>query len=280
MAQLTEAGTSRFVQTKDWNIHYNEAGTGHPVLLLHGSGPGATGWSNFAQNIGPLADHFHVFALDLPGWGRSEAVTVERLRHADTIVQFMDSLGLQRAALVGNSMGGVAALTVSTRNPQRVSHLITMGPVSARAPRLFSPGGLTEGLKILFRCYQEPTFANMKLLCQVMMFDPGPRLDQLANERLAAALAGPEHLRNVLAGLPQGSPVPDWFELDDLLGLDIPALLIHGRDDRVVHYEHTLTLLSYLPNSRALLLNRCGHWAMTEHPAEFNRAVTDFITST
>lgn len=279
MVNLTETGTSRFVQTKDWNIHYNEAGTGHPVLLLHGSGAGATGWSNFSQNVGALADHFHVFALDLPGWGRSEAVTVDRLRHAEAVVQFMDSRGLEKAALVGNSMGGVAALTVATRQPHRVSHLITMGPVATRAPRLFTPGGLTEGLKILFRCYQEPTFENMKLLCQVMMFDPGSRLDDLANERLAATLDRPEHLRNVLTGIPQGSPVPDWFELDDLLGLGIPALLIHGRDDRVVHYEHTLTLLSYLPNARALLLNRCGHWAMVEHPDEFNRAVTDFITN-
>lgn len=55
-------------------------------------------------------------------------------------------------------------------------------------------------------------------------------------------------------------------------------MLIHGRDDRVVHFENTLLLLAHLPNSRAVLLNRCGHWAQVEHAAEFNRIVTEFIT--
>jgi 2-hydroxy-6-oxonona-2,4-dienedioate hydrolase len=56
-----------------------------------------------------------------------------------------------------------------------------------------------------------------------------------------------------------------------------PSLLIHGRDDRVVHFEHSLRLVSMIPDSRLVLLNRCGHWAQIEHAAEFNRLVTDFV---
>ena len=59
--------------------------------------------------------------------------------------------------------------------------------------------------------------------------------------------------------------------------MQIPALLIHGRDDRVVPYEHSLILCANIPNSRLVLMNRCGHWAMIEHANEFNRMVTDFV---
>jgi 2-hydroxy-6-oxonona-2,4-dienedioate hydrolase len=57
-----------------------------------------------------------------------------------------------------------------------------------------------------------------------------------------------------------------------------PTLLFHGRDDRVVHHENSLALLAMIPDSRLVLLNRCGHWAQLEHATEFNRLVTDFIT--
>jgi 2-hydroxy-6-oxonona-2,4-dienedioate hydrolase len=65
--------------------------------------------------------------------------------------------------------------------------------------------------------------------------------------------------------------------MDQLMKMQIPTLLIHGRDDRVVRYEHSLMLVAHIPNSRLVLLNRCGHWAMIEHAAEFNRLVTDFV---
>jgi len=278
MSELTFEGTSRTVQTDGWKIHYNEAGEGHPLLLLHGSGAGASGWGNFRQNIDVLAENFHVYAIDQPGWGGSEAVTWDRLDHVEAHIQFMDALGIEKAAVVGNSMGGITALGMVTKYPDRVSHVITMGSGSSRAPKLFSPGdGPTEGLKILFKCYREPTIESMTQLCDVMMFNAGDNIDALAQERYESANKHPEHLANLLAGMPHGSPVPKWFSMDDLLTCQTPTLLIHGRDDRVVPYEHSLILLSYIPNSRLVLLNRCGHWAMIEHPAEFNRLVIDFV---
>ncbi len=66
---ITKESSSRTVKTRDWNIHYHEAGTGHPLILLHGSGPGATGWSNFSGNLAGLSQHFRVLAVDMPGWG-------------------------------------------------------------------------------------------------------------------------------------------------------------------------------------------------------------------
>jgi pimeloyl-ACP methyl ester carboxylesterase len=75
-AAATAESTSRFAQTDRYRIHYHDVGAGHPIVLLHGSGPGATGWSNFWPNIGYLATHHRVIAVDMPGWGRATPRTL------------------------------------------------------------------------------------------------------------------------------------------------------------------------------------------------------------
>jgi 2-hydroxy-6-oxonona-2,4-dienedioate hydrolase len=275
---LTFESTSRMVQAANWNIHYNEAGTGHPLILLHGSGAGATGWSNFSKNIGHLAQHFRVLAVDMPGWGRSDAATPEENNHVNALVEFMDALGIETAALVGNSMGGVTVMAMAVKHPERVTHVVTMGSGHMQLPTLFSPqDGLSEGLKVLFEGYQNPTPETMRKLVEIMTFDKANATDELARQRSEAALARPDHLANFLASIPGGGPVRWWFDINEVRGVTTPVLLIHGRDDRVVPMEQSLHFLARIPNSRVVIFNQCGHWAMIEHADEFNRLVTDFI---
>ncbi|GAA3482183.1 hypothetical protein GCM10018966_067150 [Streptomyces yanii] len=75
------------------------------------------------------------------------------------------------------------------------------------------------------------------------------------------------------------APIPIWLDLNRVSTITAPSLLIHGRDDRVISFESTLFLASNIPDSRAHLINRCGHWAQLEHADEFNRLVTDFVTN-
>ncbi|MGY1813978.1 alpha/beta fold hydrolase [Blastococcus sp. SYSU D00820] len=282
MSALTAESTARTVRTTDWKLRYHEAGTGHPVILLHGSGPGATGWSNFSGNIGALAEHLHVHAVDMPGWGGSDAATVDRLDHVDAVLQFMDALGIAKAAFVGNSMGGHTALRLATLHPERITHLVTMGPPIGRVPTLFGAGdGPSEGLKVLIEAYRDPSPENMRRLVEVMTYDKARfATPELVRARSDAALARPDHLRNYVEGLGRGAPIPVWVDRARLADIPVPTLLIHGRDDRVVSYETTLQLLAHIPDSRAVLLNRCGHWAMIEHAEEFNRLVLDFVLRT
>ncbi|MGW2595074.1 alpha/beta fold hydrolase [Streptomyces sp. NPDC001515] len=271
---------ARTVRTADWTLRCYEAGSGHPLILLHGSGPGATGWSNFAGNIEALAEHFHVYAVDMPGWGESDAATVDRLDHVDAAIQFMDTLGIDKAAFVGNSMGGQTSLRLATEHPERITHLVTMGPpVGMRLPTLFGAGdGPSEGLKVLIEAYRDASPENMRRLVEIMVYDKARfATPELCRARSDAALARPEHLRNYVDGLPQGAPLPIWVKPELLSGITVPTLLIHGRDDRVVSYENSLFLLANIPNSRLVVLNHCGHWAMIEHADEFNRLVTDFV---
>ncbi|MEV6161661.1 alpha/beta hydrolase [Streptomyces sp. NPDC052052] len=277
----TESGTSREVALASATVRYHDLGEGHPIVLLHGSGPGATAWSNFRPNIPELACRFRVLALDLPGWGGSQAVPMAERDHPRTVVEFLDALGIEKAALVGNSMGGVVSLAVAALHPDRVSHLITMGPASKPRPGLFGPGGgPSEGMKILFAGYQDPSQETMRRLVDIMSYSSGDAADGIAAERAAAAQGRPDHLKHFLEGLATGStPITRWATPQELMGITAPSLLIHGRDDRVVHFEASLELVSLIPDSRLVLFNRCGHWAQLEHAAEFNRLVTDFVSN-
>jgi 2-hydroxy-6-oxonona-2,4-dienedioate hydrolase len=111
MNEFSEETTSRYVQTPKWRIHYNEIGSGYPIIMLHGGGPGASGWSNFQNNARVLAKDFRVILPDVPGYGKSDEFDpqIEDIPkvQAESIKLLMDALGIPRAALVGNSMGSV-----------------------------------------------------------------------------------------------------------------------------------------------------------------------------
>ncbi|MBO0843177.1 MAG: alpha/beta fold hydrolase [Nocardioides sp.] len=272
--ELTDAGTTKYVSLPSGKVKYNVVGEGHPVILLHGSGPGATGWSNFGPNIAELAEHFTCYAPDMPGWGDSDPCKPEDRNHVQTAVELMDELGLEKAAFVGNSMGGATTIRFAVEHPERQSHLVTMG-AGVTGAKLFSAGdGPTEGIKVLLKGYREPTIESMRELVDVMSYDSGDLREARAQQRLDALVRNPHHAENFLSG---PRPARDFPAEELLARIPVPALLIHGRDDRVVHYEHGLKLVALIPDSRLYLINKCGHWAQVEHAAEFNRLVTDFI---
>ena len=165
MTALTPESTSQFVTTKLHKLHYYGAGSGTPIVMLHGSGPGATGWSNFSPNIAALSSGFRVMAFDMPGWGETEELDPTGDRdHVEALVLALDELGIEKAAIVGNSMGGMTGIRFAIEHPDRISHLIPMG---APCPGIntFTPGGgMSEGLKILIAAYEDPSPENFKKL--------------------------------------------------------------------------------------------------------------------
>ena len=276
---LTLEGTKKIIQTKEWKVQINEAGQGHPVIMLHGTGPGATGWSNFYPNIGPLSKDFRAIALTFPGWGESSEVELAKeprsVVNARAVKLVMDELGLDKATLVGNSMGGATALQFVADYPDRISHCITMG-AGAPGVNIFTPGGgPTEGIRILNEAYRDPSPENFRRLVRVMVYDDSFVTDQLVQARSDAALANRTHLQNWLKPSAQVQ-----IPLDKLQSFGGPALIIHGRDDRVVPFEGSLRLVSIFPNSSLHVFNHCGHWAQIEHAEEFNWLVGEFIKRT
>lgn len=274
--ELTYENTSRMIDTPSGRIHINEAGPAdaEAVILLHGSGPGATGWTNFSNNIPVLAEKYHVIAADMPGWGESDPVGWQERNHPKAVADLMDALGIDKATLIGNSMGGGTTVRFGYEYPERVTRLITMGS-SSGTTTLMGAAGLSEGLKVLQKGYRNPTFEVMKELVEIMTFDSTFATDELIQGRADMVAANPEHNKNFLDAVGKRAVV----ELDhaQVRTIKVPTLLFHGRDDRVVHFEHSLKLTSLIANSRLHLINQCGHWLQIEHANEFNRLVMDFI---
>ena len=280
-AEVTYESSTKLVETKDYRVQVNEAGNGHPIFMIHGGGPGATGWSNYSPNIGTLSQKYRCIAVTMPGWGESSPQTVQTGRDGvEALKQLADSMGIEKAAYVGNSMGGGAALRFTAEYPARVSHLITMGLGNPDGVSMLQPAGPSEGIRILIEAYRDPSARNMKRLVQIMCHDPALASDELAQQRSELALKFPEHNKNWLELLRAGPPMAiPAATLTKLLTLRVPTLLIHGRDDRTVHFEASLRMVAMIPNSRLMLINRCGHWAQLEHPAEFNHLVDTFVAN-
>jgi 2-hydroxy-6-oxonona-2,4-dienedioate hydrolase len=285
-ANLTDEGTSRIVQAGKWQLNVNEAGEGHPIFMLHGTGPGATGWSNFNQNFKALAARYRVILVDAPGWGKSDPLPPDQgwahgAAHVESLKALLDALGIGKAAIVGNSMGGGTTLRFCATYPERVSHAITMGP-ALPGPNIFTPGGPPEGIRIILDTYQDPSPENFRRLVNIMVYDSSFVTDELLQQRSHAALANKKHLENWLAARRQmqgSNSVAAFGELADKLSrFTAPSMFIHGRDDRVVPMESSLRFVTIVPNSRAVILNRCGHWAQIEHAHEFNQLVDTFLS--
>jgi len=279
VADVTFEATRRLIDTPDYQIQINEAGTGHPIFMIHGGGPGATGWSNFAPNVAALSRKYRCIAVTMPGWGESCPQTIETGRDGvEALRQLIDALEIPKAAFVGNSMGAAMAVGFTAAYPERVSHLVTMG-LGNSGVAMLSPAGPSEGFQILREAYEDPSPERMKRLVQVMCFDPAMGSDELAAQRSATARKYSVHNENWLEILRSGPPLSLSDQaLKSMSSWTVPTMLIHGRDDRVVHWEASLRLTAMVPNSRMVLLNRCGHWAQLEHAEEFNALVDSFLT--
>ena len=282
-APLTEAATSRFVRIQegdlDLQLHYNDAGEGaETVVMLHGSGPGASGWANFNRNVEPLvAAGYRVILMDCPGWSKSNPIVCTGSRsdlNARALKGLLDAIGLERVHIIGNSMGGHSAVAFALANSARVGKLVLMGGGTG-GPSQFVPMP-TEGIKLLQGLYRDPTIENLKKMMAVFVFDSSSLTEELFQARLDNMLSRREHLDNFVKSMAVNpKQFPDQGAR--LSEITAPTLVIWGRDDRFVPMDLGLRLLWGMPNAELHIFNRCGHWAQWEHAAKFNRMVRDFL---
>ena len=281
---LSEASTSQFVRIQDGeldlNIHYNDCGAGaETVVMLHGSGPGASGWANFNRNIEPLvAAGYRVILMDCPGWSKSDSIVCTGSRsdlNARVLKGLVDALQLDRVHILGNSMGGHSAVAFALANPERIGKLVLMGGGTGGAS-LFTPMP-TEGIKLLQGLYREPTIDNLKKMMNVFVFDSSDLTEELFQARLDNMLNRRDHLENFVKSLAANpKQFPDFSPR--LAEIKAQTLVIWGSNDRFVPMDTGLRLLAGLPNAELHVFNRCGHWAQWEHADKFNRMVLDFLS--
>jgi pimeloyl-ACP methyl ester carboxylesterase len=266
-----EAG--EFVTAGDIRTHYHDAGSGLPVLYLHGSGPGVSAWANWQHALAPLSSQFRVLAPDIVGFGQTERP--EDIRYSlrtwtDHVWSFLDTLGLKRVSIVGNSLGGRIALQMAEDDLGRLDRLVLMG----------SPGvgmRITDGLKAL-RAY-EPSPENMRaLLTSYFAVDKSIITDELVRIRYEASAAAGAHeaYRSMFFDPRHGGNELAITE-EQVRAVDVPTLLVHGREDQVVLPDVAWNMLHLLPNADLHVFARCGHWTQIERSDEFNALVGQFL---
>lgn len=280
---ITEESTSRFITITEngqpLQLHYNDVGqSGQVVVMLHGSGPGASGWANFHRNIEPLVDAgYRVILLDCPGWSKSDTIVSTGSRsdlNARCLKSVLDALNIAKVHIIGNSMGGHSAVGFALANPEMVDKLILMGGGTG-GPSAIVPMP-AEGIKLIGALYRDPTVENLKRMMNVFVYDSSSLTEELYQQRLSNILARRDHLENFIKST-QINPKQFSDYGARLHEIKARTLIIWGRDDRFVPLDIGLRLLWGIPNSEFHVFSQCGHWAQWEHAEVFNNMVQDFL---
>jgi 2-hydroxymuconate-semialdehyde hydrolase len=254
--------------------NYHDLGSGFPVLMLHGSGPGVSAWANWRLVMPSLAERARVIAPDMAGFGYTERRPDLRYDMDTWVAQavgMLDALGIEQADLVGNSFGGGLALQVAIRHPQRIRRLVLMGSVGVRfdiTPALDAVWGYT------------PSIETMRGLLDLFAYDRSLANDELAKLRYEASIR-PGFQESFAAMFP--APRQRWVDAmasnaSDIKALPHETLVIHGREDQVIPLDTSLTLAQWIPNAQLHVYGKCGHWTQIEHAARFARLVGDFLS--
>lgn len=253
------------------NVHYLEGGRGESVLLLHGIFAEKDHWADFARN---LTDHYHVVAPDLPGYGESGRHAGQSYDYAtqtERLKQFMDSLGIARAHIAGNSLGGTIAALFAIRYPERVASLTFIGaPHGIRSETASEMDKLIDlGQAPLVARNAGEFEAMLRLVFADPPFMPYPILQ--AAEKDAIANAGSN--RRIW-----DEQLKDRYLLQQNISkVVIPSLALWGSNDRVFDVSGAQTLKVLLPDAEIRILPGLGHLPMMEAPKETARLYMDFL---
>jgi pimeloyl-ACP methyl ester carboxylesterase len=280
---LTYDGTFRQISTDAGVLRYHEAGDGAPLLFLHGSGPGVTGWRNFRGVLGTFAEHFRCLILEFPGFGVSDDFGGHPMITAQGAVgMFVDALGLESVHIIGNSMGGGVGINYAIRHPSKVRRLVTIGGIGTN---VFSPGP-SEGIRLLQEFTENPSRQRLVAWLNSMVYDPALVTDELIEERWALAtepstlesarrMYGKAAFEQMMAAMRASDAPMPWAVMHKVKA---PTLLTWGRDDRVSPLDMALIPMRTIPNAELHVFPNCGHWAMIEAKDAFESTVLAFLT--
>src|SRR5215212_6198317 len=264
---LANAQTSKEVLVFGQKINYIEAGSGPTVILLHGLGGSSQAWQ---FNIGLLAEKFHVFVPDQIGFGKSDKPLVNyRIRtYVDFLDQFCKQLKIERATLVGNSMGGWIAAMFTAAFPDRVDKLVLVDAAGYAPPKDLDTR--------VFFGLNPTTREGMKVLVGKVFYNKAFLTDAAIDQAIAARLAAGDGytINSITESIIRGEDF-----LDDIVKtIKRPTLIIWGRQDGLVSLAEGERFSKDIAGSKLIVIDQCGHVPNVEKSAEFNAAVLKFLT--
>ena len=258
----------KFITTYGAKIHYVEAGSGAPVILIHGLADNVAIWDPV---IPALAARFRVIALDQIGFGRSDKPLLNY--RVSTLVDFLDvfltELKIERASLVGNSLGGWVAAAYALAHPERVERLVLSDAAGYVALTKTMDSRALRALRVASRDdirYLGPLAFHDKRFYQ--------DVDAAFKERVTA---GDSYtVAQVLDSMIRGDDALD----NKLQTLKQPTLVLWGREDKLIPLSFGEQFHREIVNSRLRIIDNCGHMPQLECPNEFSAAVLKFFSDT
>jgi pimeloyl-ACP methyl ester carboxylesterase len=260
-------------------VNYVEMGEGTPLIFIHGlSGC----WQNWLENIPHMARRHRVIAVDLAGFGDSELPHEEISipGYGRFVDAFLGEIGAERAALVGNSMGGFIAAETAISHPSRVEKLVLVS-----AAGLIRTGNRQmEALQRTARLLHPATAA---VLARREFLIRRPKLKRRI---LYGIVRYPERIEPELVyEVASGAGKPGFLDSlnaisnydfrERLPEISVPTLIIWGRNDRIVPVSGAYEYERLIPGSRLVIFEDTGHLPMLERPAQFNQLVEEFLTA-
>lgn len=257
-------------------LHYHEAGPadGEVVVFFHGSGPGASGYSNFKQNYPVFAEAgYRVIVPDLPGYGLSdkpEDVQYINDFFIEAMHGLITGLNLGKVTLLGNSLGGAIALGYALAHPKEVARLILMAPGGVEEREAYF---VMEGIKQMMAVFAEGPMneTSMRKLLSLQLYDASQVTDDVVRERTEVNHSQPSVVLSTML-------VPNYTER--LGEIKCPALGFWGMNDAFTPKTGAQKIATGIADAKVTLINHCGHWVMVEHRDYFNRACLDFLATT
>jgi len=258
----------KFVTVYGAKIHYVEAGSGAPVILIHGLADNVTIWDPV---IPALAARFRVIALDQIGFGRSDKPLLNY--RVSTLVDFLNGflteLKIERASPVGNSLGGWVAAAYALAHPERVERLVLSDAAGYAALAKTMDSRALRALRVASRDdirYLGPLAFHDKRFYQ--------DVDAAFKERVTA---GDSYtVAQVLDSMIRGDDALD----NKLQTLKQPTLVLWGREDKLIPLSFGEQFHREIVNSRLRIIDNCGHMPQLECPNEFSAAVLKFFSDT
>ena len=254
-------------------MNYHDAGRDDRgvVLFLHGSGPGASGWSNFKGNYPFLVEHgYRTIVPDTMGYGYSTKPEEGAYSLDDVAAQYkglLDALGVSKATLVGNSQGGAIAITMALDYPDAVEKLVLMAPGALEARETYME---MEGIKAMIRVLYKEGISKetMRKVFTLQLHDESKITDEVIEERYQVAMT--QHKDNIAR--------IRVVNLEDRLSeIRCPVLCFWGANDKFCPPTGASKIASRCVNSRTMLISSCGHWVMVEYPKLFNDLTLRFL---
>lgn len=252
--------------------HYHELGEGAPILFLHGSGTGVTAAANWWLNLPEISELGRCIAIDSIGYGQTvvaegtEYGIREWVRHA---VRVLDALGIEKTWIVGNSLGGWLAFQFAIDYPERLLGIVSMGTGGAK---------LTGALK----GHSNPTLTEegIRQTLELFVVDKDLITDDLVKLRYESALndTASDRLKEVVSARDRDREALP-LDFDVLSELEVPVLLIHGVQDKVIPVQRTWDILNIVPHADAHIFSQCGHWSQVERSSEFNNVIKQWLST-